>query len=130
MKIQKKYTDNLENRQVNTGSTSLTVPDQALTVQDIMQRNQQGNQVYNNKYEAVYNGELEIPNVDKMDFVDLENYRMVLNEKHRQVEKEYNEFKNSINSEEKKSFDERLLNALESISNRENEIKNKTKIPE
>lgn len=129
MVVQKKYSQ-LIMLPLKIGGSSMTTPDQALTIQEIMQRSKNGGVIPTNKWEAVYNGDIVLPDVSKMDFTDLEEYRQVLTIKKMQVEKEYKEYQEATSNMDKPTFDDRLLSALEKISERSEQLdlaKNPTK---
>lgn len=127
--VQKKYND-LIMTPLKIGGTSMTVPDQAMTVQEIIKRSRNGGVINTNKWEAVYNGDILLPDVSKMDFTDLEEYRNVLTNKKLQVEKEYKEYQEATSNMDKQTFDDRLLSAMEKIAERSEQLelaKNPTK---
>jgi len=125
--VQKKYKD-LIMTPLKIGGTSMTVPDQAMTVQEIIKRSRNGGVINTNKWEAVYNGDILLPDVSKMDFTDLEEYRNVLTNKKLQVEKEYKEYQEATSNMDKQTFDDKLLSALEKIAERSEQL-DQAKIP-
>lgn len=61
---------------IDTGDTSLTVPNQAISVREIIRRFQQGLPLEGviNK-EPIFEGEEDIPDFRGMDYTDLEDYK-------------------------------------------------------
>lgn len=120
--VQRKYVDNLQMLPIKIGGTSKTVPDQAMTVKDIMKQYANNQTVLGNKYEPIYNGDLVLPDVNKMDFEDLAEYRRVLANKAREVKQQEKEMKEALNNLDVKTFDDRLLEAMEQIAHRSAEL--------
>lgn len=122
--VQRKYVDKLQMLPVKLGGSSRTTPDQSMTVKDIMKKYGNNETVLGNKFEPVYNGDLVIPDVNKMDFTDLEEYRRVLANKAREVKQQEKEMQEALNNLDVKTFDERLLEAMEQIAHRSAELDN------
>ena len=70
------WLDGRTSKKIVPKGTSKTVPNQALTVADIIKRAQNGQPLdkYDNTVEAVYNPNFEIPEVKKLDFIRLTKF--------------------------------------------------------
>lgn len=102
--------------------TSKTIPDQAITVGELIERAKNGTPVnqYFNMSEAVYNNDFEIPNVNKLDFTDIDEMRKSVLIQKAKIEADLNQL-----DEDKDGVPdvlERLTNVLESLDHRSKEL--------
>ena len=112
----------LENSKEVPKGSSQTIPDQSITIAELVQRYQNGQVVsmYQNNADAVYNADFTVPNVEKLDFTDIENFRKeFLSEKIR-VENLLSEL--DADKDGKPDVIDRLTNVLESLDKRQKQL--------
>lgn len=71
---------------------SLTQPNLAYTIQEIMVKYSQGQPIPGSMSEAIYTGELLVPDKRRMDFVDVDEYKRYLANEISRLEEQKNKF--------------------------------------
>lgn len=94
---------------------NLTVPDLAMSVQEIMKRHANGLTVHETRV-AIYNGEEIVPDYERMDLVDKENLRNLVIDEIKGIRKEYRDNMAKYKAEEQKkaedAFKAQYINSL------------------
>lgn len=96
---------------IDTGETSLTVPNQAISVREIIRRFQQGlplEGVINQQ--PIFEGEEEIPDFKGMDYTDLDDYKQNIAETLKKVQEDE---KKQAESKRQSEYEKAISKAVE-----------------
>lgn len=85
---------------------SMTIPDMSYTIQEILIRFSKGLPVTGNTAKPVYNGEMLVPDVKKMDISEIANLRDFMKEKIEARKQESERIGREKREKEQKEFDE------------------------